>query len=372
MTKIAFHLNCLVHGGAERVVANLANRFAREGDEIIVATEWTDENEYELDPAVRRVHVGLRPEDEKKSRLSKIVLRRRYLREFLLKEKPDVLVAFAIKANYRALSACPGTGVPVVISVRIDPQAFYTGPVNRIATACLFGRAAGCVFQTEDARKFFAPLLQDNSVIIYNPITPKYIEAPSVKQEEREKFIVNVGRLVDFKNQAMLVRAFAGVLEKYPDYTLRIYGPDSGDGTKQILEKEIRDHHLEEKVFLMGDCNTLEKEIAKAAVFAFSSDYEGMPNALLEAMALGLPVISTDCRPGAPRMMIRDGENGLLIPVGDEKAMTAAILRLLDDPKEAQRMGDEARKIREIANVDTVCRQWKEYLEDVIRNGKRA
>ena len=110
--KIAFHLNCLTHGGAERVVTNLAGQFAEHGDEVIVATEWTDPNEYELHPSVRRVHVGLLPAEEGKGRAAKALARRSHLHDFMVREKPDVLVAFARKAIYRSLSACRGTGVP--------------------------------------------------------------------------------------------------------------------------------------------------------------------------------------------------------------------------------------------------------------------
>lgn len=368
MRRIAFHLNCLTHGGAERVVTNLAGMFADEGYETIVATEWVDENEYPLNPKVRRVHVGLTEQDENRGRLAKIRIRERNLHRFLLTEKPDVLVSFAIKANYRALAACRGTGVPVVISVRIDPVAFYSGPVNSLMIRLLFDRASGAVFQTPDAKAFFAPRLQDNSVIIVNPITQKYIDVPT--PDKRTRTIVNVGRLVDFKNQTMLVRAFARLAPEFPDYILRIYGPDSGDGSKESIEQAIHDCRLEHRVFLMGDCSTLEREIADAAVFAFSSDYEGMPNALMEAMAMGLPVVATDCRPGAARMLIRDKENGQLVPVGDPDAMAQAIRRYLNDPAFAKRCGDAARAIRDIANTRTVYEQWRDYLESITEHGK--
>jgi len=369
--KIAFHLNCLVHGGAERVVSNLAGEFASHGHEVLVATEWVDQNEYPLDPRVKRVHVGLRPEDEKKGRLTKILLRRRYLREFMLQYRPDVLVSFAIKANYRALSACRGTGVPVVISVRIDPEAFYSGFVNHMMISLLFDRASGAVFQTPRAKAFFAPHVQDNSVIILNPITQKFIDAPDTPLSARTKTIVNVGRLVDFKDQALLVRAFKDVHSAYPDYDLKIYGPDSHDGTKELLERTIAECGLQSAVTLCGDCNTLEKTINTAAMFVFSSDYEGMPNALMEAMALGLPVIATDCPPGAPAMLIQEKKNGCLVPIKDEKALTEAMLYMIRHPEEAQAMGDAARKIREIANAQTIYAQWEEYLQRVIDGYRR-
>ena len=107
MRTIAFHLNCLVKGGAERVVTNLANKFAQEGYKVYVATEWYDENEFVLDERVTRVHVGLREGDENKNRITKFLLRIKYLKQFMKEYHPDLLIAFAQRANYRAQSCQP-------------------------------------------------------------------------------------------------------------------------------------------------------------------------------------------------------------------------------------------------------------------------
>ncbi|MBO5621461.1 MAG: glycosyltransferase, partial [Butyrivibrio sp.] len=181
----------------------------------------------------------------------------------------------------------------------------------------------------------------------------------------REKAVMHHARLVDFKNQPMLVRAFLKVHEKHPDYVLKIFGPDSGDGTKEILEKLIRDNSAKSSVLLMGASSDLEKEIPKGEIYAYSSDYEGMPNSLLEAMAMGMPVISTDCPCGGPRAVICDGENGFLIPVGDEVALTDRINRLIEDKELAKRFSENARKIEDVASMEAIYKQWKDYLEEV-------
>lgn len=368
MQKIAFHLNSLQQGGAERVVSNLANRFAKEGYEVVIATEWYGTDEFALDQKVRRVHVGLTKEDENRSRISKMLRRIWYLRRFMKKEKPDVVVAFTRGVLYRALAAGIGTGIPVVISVRTDPVGHYDKKADKLRIPLLFPHAAGCVFQTEGAKAFFAPYLQENSRIILNPLNPKYIGVP--EPAVRTKDVVQSGRLVDFKNQPMLIRAFLKVHEKHPDYTLKIYGPDSKDGTKEILESIIHENHAEDFVKLMGGSNTLEKDLADAALYAFSSDWEGLPNALMEAMALGLPVVSTDCPCGGPKTLIEDGVNGLLVPIMDEKAMTDGILRLIEDRELAERLGREARKISERANEDAVFEQWQTYLQECCKKNR--
>lgn len=365
MRKIAFHLNSLEQGGAERVVSNLANQFAKEGYEVLIATEWFGENEFQLDPGIRRVHVGLREQDESKNRVAKFLLRIKYLRAFMKRERPDVLVAFARRANYRALTAGIGTKVPVIISVRTDPVGHYDALSDRLQIALLFDRAAGCVFQTQGAKAFFAPHLQDNSRIILNPIHPKYIGVPC--PGERKKVVVQSGRLVDFKNQANLIRAFIEVHKKHPDYILKIYGPDSGDGTKEILEKIITDNQAEGYVKLMGGSDRLEQELADAAVYAFSSDWEGLPNALMEAMALGLPIVATDCPCGGPRTIMTDGVDGILIPIKDQKALEEGINKLIENPQLATQLGMQARKICEKANGQAIFEQWRDFMEECCR-----
>lgn len=363
MHKIAFHLNCLEQGGAERVVTNLAGQFAAEGYEVLIATEWFGENEFQIDGRIRRVHVGLTEADKQKSRPVQIVRRVTHLRRFLKEEKPDILIAFAQKANYRALMASLGSKLPVIISIRTDPVGHYDSLADKIQIPLLFPRAAGCVFQTEGQRAFFSKGIQRRSRIILNPINDKYIGVP--EPEKRTKTVVQSGRLVDFKNQLMLIRAFVRVHEKHPEYDLKIYGGDSLDGTKELLENLIAEKKAEGYVSLMGPSDQLEKVLTDAAVYAFSSDWEGLPNALLEAMALGLPVVATDCPCGGPRTVIQDGVNGLLIPIKDEEALYRGICRLIEDPDYAEQLGRNARKIAETANGKAIFEQWRDYIEEL-------
>ncbi len=364
MRRIVFHLNCLERGGAERVVTTLSGQFAAHGDEVYIATEWTGEDEYETDPRVRRVHVGLNVQQEKHDRIRRFADRILNLRRFLQKTQPDLVIAFARKANYRALTATIGMKLPVLISVRINPVGYYDFLSDKIQIPLLFRRAAGCVFQTPEQRDFFPSYVRSNSRIILNPISDRFLgnEIP----KKREKVVVHSGRLVDFKNQCMLIRAFALVHQKHPDYVLKIYGPDSYDGTKQKLEAQISRLEAQTYVRLMGSSGTLEKEMRCAAVAAYSSDYEGMPNVILEAMALGLPVVSTDCPPGGPRMIITPEVNGLLVPVGDEQALAAAINRLIENPDFADRLGRSAAQIGQSASAEIIYDKWRSYIEDIV------
>jgi len=365
MSKIVFHLNCLEQGGAERVVTNLSAQFAKAGYEVLIATEWEAENEFVLDEQVKRIHVGLTKADEKRSRIGKYFARVKHLKEMLLREKPDLLIAFAHKANYRALMATLHVDIPVLISVRTDPVGHYDAWSDKILIPWLYPKMAGCVFQTEGQRAFFAKNIQEKSRIILNPINDKYIGREPVT--ERTRVITQVGRLVDFKNQPMLIRAFAEVHKKYPAYRLEIYGGDSFDGTKEILEQCIRECQVEDAVSLMGASDDIPAAIEHAAFFAFTSDWEGLPNALMEAMALGLPTIATDCPCGGPKTIMEDGVNGLLIPIKDQKALEQAMYRMIEDPDAAEQMGQQARKLGEVANAHAIFLQWKDYVETLCR-----
>lgn len=364
MNKILFHLNCLEHGGAERVVSNLANQFAREGYEVIVATEWEGEEEYQLDERVKRVHVGLKESDEKRSRISKALRRVVYLRKCILQERPDVTVAFARKAIYRALEATLFTKEKVIIAVRTNPVGIYDGLMGKILIPVLFPRASGAVFQTVDQRDFFPKCVREKAVIIWNPVHDKYIN--TTMPDKRCKTVVHSGRIVDFKNQDMLIRAFLKVHEKHPEYDLKLYGGNSFDGTWEILENTIKENNAQDYVRLMGNSQTLEKDLIDGALFAFSSELEGLPNALLEAMALGLPVVATDCPCGGPRTVIQNEVNGLLVPIKNPKALEDGINRLIENPEFAEALGREAKKICEQLNGPAIIEQWRKYIEKTI------
>lgn len=399
ISKIMIHINSLGKGGAERVVSLLSGRFAEDNIEVVIATEWVEKEEYELHPNVRRIHVGLNEKQEQTSRISKQWFRIANLRKAVLQEKPDVLLSFCVKANYRAMMASTGTGIPVVVSVRNDPKIDYVGKANGLMNKLFLNRAAGCVFQTEEAKEFFDDVLQRKSVIICNPVNEKYLNA---ERKEAQKKIVCVGRLVKQKNQMLLVKAFEQLLQEYPDYQLYLYGDGSDDECKDELiqyvnstvcrirycshrfEKESEaaavpksaetsenksgknEVALKDAVHFMGLSNTLEQDMADAAMFVLPSDYEGMPNALMEAMALGLPVISTDCPCGGSRYWIEHGKTGQLVPVGDTESLAQAMKYYIENPEMADQMGKNAREKLKEATLDKVYLQWSRYLENVL------
>lgn len=359
--KIVFHLHNLSRGGAERVVVNLAARFASDGYTVSIITEEQSETEYAVPDGVRRINAGEKPvSGGMAARLISLRKRCQRLRKLLKNEHPDIVVAFGKSANYRAVAAAAGI-CPVLVSVRNDPKVDYAGKLNALFCRRYLYRADGCVFQTKEAQMFFAPVLRQKSRIILNPIHDKYLQ--TALPQSRKPIIVTVGRMAAQKNHALLFRSIAALAPQFSQYRLHLYGADSGDGTKEVLDKLMQELDLKERIVFCGNSDRLEQEIVDCALFVLSSDYEGLPNALMEAMAMQMPVISTDCPCGGPALLIEDGVNGRLVPVGDQNAMTVAMEEMLGNPELAERMGIEAGNIRSSANGDTVYRQWKDYVE---------
>ena len=306
--KILFHINSLGKGGAERVVSLLADYFAKEGYQVKIITLWRAEEEYELSPAVTRINME-ELQRKRRGRISRAVGRLWDFRMCIRREKPDLVISFCNKANFRCAYAMLGMKIPLLVSVRNDPKVDYKP--YPFATRRMERKAKGCVFQTSEAKSFFASDLQRKSRLIMNPVNPKYLSEDNRWMDSPGKrYMITVGRLSEQKNQLLLLKAFCQIMIKFPDVHVKLYGTESNAGYQQKLIEYCRENHMEERVHFMGESDRLEKELQTAALFVLPSDYEGLPNALMEAMAMGLPVIATDCPCGGPAELIRDPYSG--------------------------------------------------------------
>lgn len=356
--KVIFHINCLGKGGAEKVVSLLANEMNADGWQVIVAMCNYEEGEYYTAEAVKKIYMNY--PNEKGGRFTKLFRRIYVLRKLISEEQPDVVVSFMKSSIYRSLLATFGMKIPLIISVRNDPQKDFVGIKNRIFTRYMSKKARGCVFQTEEAKSFFPKRLQQKSCVITNPVTPLYI---GVKQSQKKrKVIANVGRLMPQKNHFLLINAFAKIASKYPDYEVQIFGAAYDTEYQQRLEDCIQSHGLKEQIRFMGTSNSLEKDLRNISLFVLSSDYEGLPNSLIEAMVMGIPVISTDCPCGGPRSLIEHGHNGLLVPVGDVDKLAESMDYLLTHSQKAYEMGNVASEIANQVEPHKVYLAWKQFI----------
>ena len=357
-TTLLFYINTINGGGAARVLIQVAHHFAMAGYRSVLITSFVaTEHEYAIPPDV--IRRSLEEEQIQQSRIKRNLSRIQKLRRICKEEKPAAIISFMAEPNFRSVVAVTGLGIKRIISIRNDPAREYRGMLGMITGKVLLPQADGCIFQTEAAKKWFPKRLQRKSSVILNDVKEEFFAL----QHSGGRDIVTVGRLDSQKNHALLIHAFASIADKYPDRRLLIYGDgELKDATLCLIDSL----QMKERIKLMGTTKDVASVLQNAALFVLSSDYEGMPNCLMEALAAGVPCISTDCPCGGPGALIRDGENGLLVQVQDKDAMTKAIDRLLSDPDYAERIGQEARIRAAQFHPDRIFPQWKSYVEEVI------
>ena len=360
--KILFCISSLGKGGAERVVSILANQLSNE-HEVGIIVNTANDISYKLENVVKIIQLD---EEKTKNPIIRNVKRIKKIKEILKSENPNIIISFLPVPSFRILFVNRKYKIPIIVSDRNNPRKEYGRVVYKLLMKWLYPKADGFVFQTNEQKEYFCKEIQKKSTIIFNPIKDSFLETNNIEIKERENIIVNVGRLVPQKNQKMLINAFSKVSLKHPQYKLKIFG----DGLlKEELQKQINNLHINDKISLCGVIDDIKQELEKSKIFVLSSDYEGMPNALIEAMAVGCAAISTDCPCGGPRELIKDGENGMLIPIKDEKQLIESIDFLIENEEYSEQIGEKAKKIKEILKTDNILKQWKEYIQSIIEKG---
>lgn len=355
---VIFITNALSGGGAERVMSNLANYLVGKGYCIKFILLNGDEVVYSLDSSVEII---VRPNKKDKDAFAQI----KFLHRCMKKYKNALFVSFFTHQNIYTILAALGTGTKVLVSERNDPANSFPPKVQKFGDPVrkILYRNSHCkkiVFQTKGAADYFDESIKKKGIVIPNPLKDGL---PLPHTEEREKNIVAVGRFNPQKNYKLLLDAFDEFSALHPDYKLEIYG--DGGGRKSI-ENYIDKLGLADKIELCGFCKNVHERIIDAGMYVMSSDYEGLSNAMLEALAIGLPVISTDHPPGGARAYITSYQNGILTPVGDIKAMANAMCYMADNPAKAQRMGLNASLIRDELSSDNICKKWKETFDEIL------
>ncbi len=363
--KIVFCINSLEKGGAERVITNLANYFSDKYTVYIITlynsiqAYKTNDNIiiYSLDKQTKKLNVQQIYQENKIKKVFELLRRRKKLKSILKEINPDIIISFLVKSNFTVLLSKP-KNCKVIISERNDPNQEYNNFINNTFMKKLYPKADGIIYQTNEAKKFFEGIIKCPSEIIPNPINDKFIiEKPY--QGIRDHEIVSVGRLEEQKNFKCLIKAFSKVNSSYPNYKLTIYG----EGTKRKeLEELIKELNLDKVVELPGQADDIEKKIFKAKCFVLSSNYEGMPNALMEAMALGLPVISTDCPCGGPKDLIVNNKNGILVSVNNDEEIKNGIIKIIENDTFSKMISENACSISKDLNPTVINNRWEEFI----------
>ena len=353
--KIVFVSQPLSTGGAERVVAALANRFSELGHEVkIFIVANGDENTYFTRDEVELIYIK-----KPKNPMMDLVYRAYKIRKYLNAYKPDVVLPFTTQKNVSVLLATLLSKHKVIISERNNPYKDPTNKGLRILRKLLYWTAEGFVFQTEDAKCFFSESIQKRSCIIANPINESI---PDLWSGEREKRIVMVNRLTPQKNIPMAIDAWKAISQDWPEYRMEIYGRGS---LEEELKAYTRQCRVDNKIEFKGFCADVTKQIRNAEIYLMTSDYEGMSNSLMEALAMGLVCVSTDHPTGGARALISHQENGMLFPVGDTDACIRALKEVLSSKELREKISRNAVRIREKQSIETIAEHWLSYINSI-------
>lgn len=355
--KILICISQLKKGGAERVVTNLANYFIDNNDVIIVSLK-SFQPEYQLD---KKIKIAKLDSNKKQNKISKFINRIYKLNKIIKKEKPDIVLSFLPEPSFLVLLIKKIQRIKIIVSVRNDPKEEYRNVFYNIAMRLLYPKADGFVFQTEDAKSFFSSKIQKKSVVIMNPLNPEFLM--NRFKGVRKKEIVAVGRLFEQKNHKLLIKSFSIFHKKHPDYTLTIYGEGP---LRKELENLVEKLKIKDYVNLPGIEHDIKNKIYQSSVFVLSSDYEGMPNSLMEALTLGLPCISTDCPCGGPRALIKDGINGVLTEVGNVEMFAEKLSALVEDKEKLDNLSKNTQKYIKDIDPHKINKEWEEYVKKVL------
>lgn len=357
--NIVFVTISMCGGGTERVISVLANHAASLGQNVTIMMIADDRVEYELDKRINVVCVSKATGGSFIGRIKRILAMRK-----LIKNSDNAgVIAMGSSSSLFTLVATFGLRNPVVVSERNPPNRLNLKPISKgmmLVREYLYGRATKVVLQTEDSKECFGKRVVANATTVMNPLTDDIYNYDV--NGVREKSIIAAGRFVDYKAFDFLIDSFAEFNKTHEEYTLKIFGKGDLQGEYQ---KQIDELGITDKAKICGFSSNLYGELLKGGMFVSPSRAEGVSNALLEALALGIPVIATDCPVGGSKMCIESGVNGILIEVDNMKELVDAMSKVADDVEFRDKITTSAVARSKDWSVDAVWAQWMQLLSGV-------
>lgn len=347
--EVIFVSNFLGDGGAARVISVLAEGLVNQGYKVTICSyPFKNKEEYHHSDKVDYIKFDMNHQKGVLYKIERITKLRREVK----KHKDAIIVSFEYFMNMQTIVAMAGLKNKLIISERNDPARVGGKTPTKQLRNFLYRFADCLVCQTQEALEYFPQNIQKKAVVILNPVKENL---PERWQGERRKEIVNFCRLEKQKNLPLLIEAFCEFHKKHADYTLAIYG----DGKeRESLEEYIRNRKLDDCVTLHHAVSDIHDHIKDAMMFVSSSNYEGLSNSMIEAMAIGLPTICTDCPCGGARMVIRDGENGLLVSTEKRTELSQAMCEIADNSNLRFALSIEGEKIREKLSKNNIVSEW--------------
>lgn len=351
--NIVFVLASLGSGGAERVVSLLANKMVERGHQVEIICLKFNDVYYQTDS---RVKVTLAMQ-QTQNRLTEVF----WLRKYLKKQNPDVVIPFTEGVYCFTILSLLGTGIPIIASERLDPVAM--SKIRKMLKRLLLPYADWLVVQTQSIKEYFPKSIQKKTSIIYNPVNDSVFNLPSLQGRAGERLnrIISVGRLYPQKNQAMMIRAFAKVADEFPDWQLIIFGEGP---LRESLELIVDSLELQDRVLLPGRTEYVIEELRKSKIFCMSSDYEGMSNSMIEAICVGLPIVTTDV--SGVKELVENGKNGVVVPCGDVDKLGKTFSELMSNERLMEEYSRNNYSKKELFRIDTIVNQWEQLLNEII------
>ena len=360
--KIGFLINDLDAGGAERATVSLANYFVNHGADTRIITFRDCESFYPLDEKVEHCKIRFDEIEHTMSlkRLFGAVKRMFAIRSYIRSLELDVLIGMSFSMTWYTVFATIFTATKSVGTERNNPYKYKATKVNTILRKVFYRLCNGYIFQTRKSAEFFTDKLKNTDVIIPNAIFNETVYELSPPQR-REKIICAVGRLTEQKRFDLLIEAFAKIAEQIPEYNLIIFGEGE---LRASLENQIQKLGLQHRAYLPGKNTDAVKVVNRSSVFVLSSDLEGMPNVLIEAMAMGVPCVSTRCDMG-PEELINNNINGILVSVGNSDEIADAILQIINNPDLADKLSANARNLLNTHSIEQISDKWLTFLKSI-------
>lgn len=360
--KICIAIHGLAHAGAERVAASWANYLAKQGHSVFFAVYAHTEDTYDLDPGVRVVPFA--DTREQYFQMSKIKQLRR-VRRIIRQERPEILISFLPKMQITMMLTTWGMRIKRIETVRNNPWTDTDIAGKRPLWDLCFRRSDAIIVQTKEQGEYFPQKLQKKITVISNPIAKAFSDRQKKYDTAGIRRFVSVARISQQKNYPMMIRAFAQATQKDPLYKLDIYGAGAPEAVQE-LQDLICQLGMEQSITLCGWKKNIPEMLPSYDGFLMSSNYEGMPNALAEAMATGLVCLSTDCKTG-PKDMIDPGVNGYLAATGSVEAFAEGIRKMIQmDPQQCSAMGAAAReKILTMCSEENTLKRLKQLIENM-------
>ena len=346
--NITFIIADMCGGGSERVISTLANYYIKDHFVTIITTSGNN-LDYILDERIALVRLGSKTDGS----FAKRILRIRKLHYYMTRHKEDLFISFGTETNLYSIIAAIGVTKNLVLSERSNPEECN----YKILRNVIYRFGYHFAFQTDMAMYCFPKWMLNKGFIVPNPL-PNNLLLPC--RDLSSNKIVAVGRLEPMKGHFFLLKVFSSFVKKFPDYKLIIYGKGS---LQSELENYANANCPANSVIFAGFCENVLEQIKDAAIYILPSEYEGISNALLEAMALGLPIIATNCPIGGCATLIDNNKNGILISVNDEIGLSKAMEYFINNPSKAKGMGKEALKVREIYSVENVGKIWLSFYQ---------